>query len=302
MSECRNVIIYVPGIKPKPAADDHRRTLLRCLLEGIRRVAPHTAESLAEHSDRFRLVAWAPLFYDTARDVQLDLPGVERLLRLRAPEERDIREARHWHKRLGRFIYLLSDAFPFLIDYVATDAMKAALHDSLLYFKNQGGVADRIRRLVADALTAAWSEDARILLIAHSLGSVIAFDTLWDLSRRQRSPIQIDTFMTIGSPLGMNFVRHRLLGAREQGASRYPANIRWWLNLSAVGEMTALDRVFADDYRAMTELGLVDGIDDETHLQTYFRGPEGLNVHKCYGYMVNERVAAAVAHWWEQGT
>jgi hypothetical protein len=32
-------------------------------------------------------------------------------------------------------------------------------------------------------------------------------------------------------------------------------------------------------------------------LQTYFRGPDGLNVHKCYGYMANQQTGAALAAW-----
>ena len=287
-------------MKPKPPAEDQRRTLWRCLLEGVRRGAPAVATDLGSQADRFQLVAWTPLFYETVRDLALDLPGVERLLSLPGPEEEDIQEAGHWHKRLGRFIYLLSDAFPFLIDYVATPAMKAALHDSLRYFRNHGGVADQIRRMVAEALRSASDAGSRVLLIAHSLGSVIAFDTLWELSRRTKSNVAVDQFLTIGSPLGMNFVRHRLLGAHERGAGRYPDNIRRWRTLSAVGEMTALDRVFADDYREMVELGLIERISDDVGLQTYFRGSEGLNVHKCYGYMINERVGAAVAEWWQE--
>jgi len=61
--------------------------------------------------------------------------------------------------------------------------------------------------------------------------------------------------------------------------------------------MTALDRTFADDYREMKNLGLIESIIDETNLQTWFRGPDGLNVHKCYGYMANERTGAALAAW-----
>jgi hypothetical protein len=29
-----------------------------------------------------------------------------------------------------------------------------------------------------------------------------------------------------------------------------------------------------------------------------FRGQEGLNAHKCYGYFVNAATGAAIADWW----
>lgn len=296
----RKAIIYVPGMKPKPLPEEHRATLWRCLCEGIRRIDPGAAEKFAAAPEDFRLASWASLFYDEHRPVELDLPGVERLLQLPGPEPEDIDEARHWHKQIGRLIYLVCDAFPILIEYIATSDMKATLVDILRYFKNEKFVASEIRKRVGETILNAWDEGCEILLIGHSLGSVIAYDVLWELSRRQKSDLKIDLFMTIGSPLGLNFVRHRLLAAGERGAFRFPDNIRRWENLSAIGEMTALDRHFANDYSAMIKHKLVESITDHTDLKTYFRGEEGLNVHKCYGYMINEAVSAVVADWWQR--
>jgi hypothetical protein len=120
---------------------------------------------------------------------------------------------------------------------------------------------------------------------------------LWDLSRRQASDVRIDHFVTLGSPLGLKFVRRRMLSSHDREINHYPANIRQWSNLAAVGDLTALDRSFADDYRAMLELGLVESITDHIELMNYFRGPEGLNVHRCYGYMVNQKTGAVISDW-----
>ncbi len=290
-------IVYVPGMKPKPPVEAHEDMLWRCLLNGVNRTDPAVAHDLAQHRDAFCVAPWSRLFYDEETAVEPDLPGIERLLALTEPEDRDVREARHWHKRIGQLIYLLSDKFPFLIDWVVSPDLEEALQETRRYFQDQDGVATRIRQLVADRFLASWAPGSRLLVMAHSLGSVIAFDVLWELSRRAGSDICIDLFMTLGSPLGLNFMRHRMLSAGESGASQYPANIRRWANLSAVGEMTALDRTFADDYREMSDLGLVESITDETRLQTYFRGPDGLNVHKCYGYMANRQTGATLAAW-----
>ena len=105
-------IIYVPGIKPKPPAGEHRAALWRCLLEGVRRADPPAAADIARHPACFSLVSWAHVFYDTQRDIALDEPGIERLLALSGPAERDVREAGSWRKRLKRSLYLLSDAVP----------------------------------------------------------------------------------------------------------------------------------------------------------------------------------------------
>ena len=297
MSNSKDIIIYVPGMKPKPPAEDHRETLWKCILEGVRRADRTAVRSLALHKEVFQLISWTNFFYSEQRDLAPDLPGVERLLRLDGPEARDVREALHWHKRIAQFVYLVSDAFPILIKLVANPDLKATLQDSLRYFRNENGVATEIRKMVSDALEAAWRTGHRIMLIGHSLGSVIAYDVLWELSRRQSSDVHVDHFMTLGSPLGLKFVKRRMLNTRHRETNQYPANIRKWSNLSAVGEMTALDRSFADDYRPMLEQNLVESITDHIELVNYFRGPEGLNVHRCYGYMVNEKTGVVIAEW-----
>jgi hypothetical protein len=50
----------------------------------------------------------------------------------------------------------------------------------------------------------------------------------------------------------------------------------------------------------MLRLGLVAEITDQIDLVNPFRGQEGLNVHKCYGYFVNAVTGAAIADWWRE--
>lgn len=296
-----STIIYVPGIKPKPPAHQHRAQLWRCLLEGARRANPATVPLLAAHPECFELVSWAPLFYRTQRDLALDLPGIERLLRLPAAEERDIREAASWGRRLTQRLYLLSDLIPPLMRLAARSELKITLRDTRRYLDNEDSVALKVRQMVSDALLAAWQAGHRVLLAGHSLGSVIAWDVLWELSHRFAVPYKVDLFLTFGSPLGLRLVSDRLLGSREFGRRRYPTIVHRWVNLSAVGELTALNQRMGDHFGEMSRLGLVESITDDTTLATYFRNGEGLNVHKCYGYMINPILAGTIADWWLAG-
>jgi len=295
------VILYVPGIKPKPPAPIHRENLLRCLLEGLRRTSPDVAAELQARPQCLRIVPWPHLFYPAPSDPGPDAPYIDRMLELPGPEPADLEEARHWHKSALRLTYLLTDAFPFLIDWVVSPRIKETMQDSLRYLRNEGGVGSRVREFVRGALRDAWASDRRVLIIAHSMGSVIAYECLWQLSRQQESPIEIDTLMTLASPLGLNFMRHRILTHKATGAEQYPANIRRWHNLAAVGDLIPLQRRMARDYRQMLELGLVDEIRDDVDLHNYWRGPQGLNVHKCYGYMINPLVCEGIARFWRGG-
>lgn len=297
MSASKDIVIYVPGMKPKPPVEEHRAMLWKCMLEGIRRADRSAEKVLGITSDNLELVGWSHLFYSEQRELALDLPGIERLLRLEGPEARDVREALHWHKRIAQLVYLMSDAFPFLIGFVANPNLKATLQDTQRYFRNERGVATEVRKMVSDALESAFQAGRRIMLMGHSLGSVIAYDVLWEMSRRHSSEVRVDHFVTLGSPLGLKFVKHRMLCTHFPELEQYPSNIRKWTNLSAVGELTALDRTFADDYRPMLDEGLVESITDHIELMNYFRGPEGLNVHRCYGYAANEKTGAVIAEW-----
>ncbi len=103
--------------------------------------------------------------------------------------------------------------------------------------------------------------------------------------------------LTMGSPLGQRYMQKRLKGAGKSGFERYPNNIRRWKNLAAIGDLTALDPVLADDFEEMLALGLLESFEDES-LLTHFRLDGHLNVHAEYGYLVNERTARTISEWW----
>ncbi|NIT56551.1 MAG: hypothetical protein GWN00_10065, partial [Aliifodinibius sp.] len=76
--------------------------------------------------------------------------------------------------------------------------------------------------------------------------------------------------------------------AKLNGRQRYPVNIRRWMNISAVGDLTSLDVELHDDFEDMLNYGLTESIEDHCHdIYNFFRNHEGLNVHRSYGYLVN---------------
>jgi surfactin synthase thioesterase subunit len=147
-------------------------------------------------------------------------------------------------------------------------------------------------------LRAAVEARRPILLIAHSMGSVIAWDSLWQMAHNERDQVRIDLLLTMGSPLGQRFIQRRLQGHQEAGEKRYPDSIHRWVNLSAVGDLTAVDPNLADDFAAMSQHGLVDSIEDYA-LHNYFRLDGDLNVHAEYGYLANSVTAKIIARWWQ---
>jgi len=182
-----------------------------------------------------------------------------------------------------------------LIPHLASERMEVHLRDLRRYERNRDGIADRIRNMLKVPLLAATGSQRPILLMGHSMCSVIAYDSLWELSHDHGNAVQIDLFLTMGSPLGQHFMQKKIKGNDKQGPDRYPSNIRRWKNLTAVGDLTAIDPWLANDFAEMLELGLVDEIDDSEVLN-YYRLKGVLNVHAEYGYLVNEKTAHAVAN------
>lgn len=292
------LIIFVPGKNPKPPAQAHREQLSRCLAEGMRRAESDLSGAFSSHPEWFEILAWTDVFYQRSSDITEELPWIEKLLEIGGPTAKDKRDAHGWRTWLAWIIYSIADRIPALIPLIANPAIRSTIEETLVYFANTDGIGEKIREMLATRLLEAFNDNRPVQIIAHSMGSVIVFDTLWEMSRANVTADKISQLVTIGSPLGLHFVQKRLLGASEKGIRKYPTNIRDWVNISAMGELTALDREFADDYRQMVRLGLLDNIRDyHKSVYNYYRDANGLNVHRSYGYLINPVTGSIVSEW-----
>lgn len=88
----------------------------------------------------------------------------------------------------------------------------------------------KVRIEVANAI----AEHKPDIVIAHSLGSVVAYETLWAYPNQ---PVEL--LITVGSPLAMpHVVRERL----QPTVDKRPPGVRRWVNLADVGDLVALPR------------------------------------------------------------
>lgn len=148
----------------------------------------------------------------------------------------------------------------------------------------------QVRNELASALERHRKKD--ILLIAHSMGSIIAYDVLTQIV----PDIKIHTFMTMGSPLGLPAIMKKIF--KEQGKDfrkekrvATPENIRHaWLNFSDLHDNIAFDYNLSDDYRPNSHgVGPRDFI---VHNDYEYRGNK--NPHKSYGYLRTPEMARAI--------
>jgi glycerophosphoryl diester phosphodiesterase len=295
----RRRIIYVPGKNRKPEPAIHRRQLWRCLLNGVSRVDQTLSERMETDPDCFEMAAWNHTYYGEHVSLEQDIPWIDRAIKRNGASREDIEQASAWSRIATQLMYELGDLFHGLIGWLPDERIRAMVRDTAPYFGNLNGVAEQIRGPVKQQISEACKDGDRVLLIGHSLGSVIAYDALWQLTHVDRSPCSVDLFLTIGSPLGMRYVQKHLLG-RTNGDRTYPSGIHSWENVSAAGDLISLDKTVREDFGQMVDGGLADSIHDHCgRVFNWFRNDEGLNVHRSYGYLVNPVVGRIVTDWWQ---
>lgn len=125
-----------------------------------------------------------------------------------------------------------------------TGVVRGWLRDVHDYLSDFNGLRGKTMAIVSRDL-AAMQNRRPLVLIAHSLGSIVCYDVL-----RTRPDLTVDLFITIGSPLGIDSaVRNRLLGFKKN-ADNVPANIRTWVNFADEDDIVALDETLNDDLAA----------------------------------------------------
>ena len=119
---------------------------------------------------------------------------------------------------------------------------------------------DQARAEVRARVAAAVQPDTRVV-VAHSLGSIVAYDCL-----RAHPDWPVETFVTIGSPLGN---RDLVLAHLDSGPG-WPGGLRRWVNITAPSDQVCAGSQLAGIYDPRVEDLVVDnghrGHDPEPYL------------------------------------
>ncbi|MFD0206089.1 MULTISPECIES: serine peptidase [Saccharothrix] len=92
------------------------------------------------------------------------------------------------------------------------------------------------RKASREAVATTIREHRPSVVLAHSLGSVVAYETLW-----QQDDLEIDLLVTLGSPLAVpHAVFSRLAPAPVDGLGSRPPNVRRWVNIADPGDLVAI--------------------------------------------------------------
>jgi len=182
---------------------------------------------------------------------------------------------------------------------VGQPVIEAYAPDMDEYWNPDSEFGEHIRARMIGPLKRSMNRGDEILVISHSLGSLVAYDTFWKFCHTAEytprySDRKIQTWITLGSPLGDETAKRNLRGARAHGPRKYPDNIRNWINIYAEDDFVSHDGRLRNDYRKMIGYGCIDSIKD-IHIYNLAIRHGSANQHSSAGYLIHPKVSAAVA-------
>ncbi|MFG5119955.1 hypothetical protein [Methylorubrum sp. POS3] len=274
------VIIGIHGLANKPPREEKQKWWRQAIEEGLRRNLGRAPPDVP-----FEFVYWADLRYEapvaSASNREPYYPA-----RGRGPfpspngkppgptlTDRFYRVLEWMQEKTGRLV--VDDV---LIEY--------RLDDLWGYYKDAAFRADARDRLRA---VLERYEGRTLLLAAHSMGGLIAYDVLRLMERQGPLP-RVTHFITMGSPLGLAEIKHRITA--EHGDLRVPAAAARWTHLGDRDDIAIVGTDLAEAYAPNPDgVGVI-----ECPVINAYRRPQGSrNPHKSYGYLRTPEFSRAVA-------
>ncbi|MCZ4693378.1 hypothetical protein DWB61_01690 [Ancylomarina euxinus] len=285
----QQVIIGIHGLGNKAPKFVLEQWWKDSMKEGMLQAKCH--KSLPE----FEMVYWADILYDKPLDRWSDDEDSPYYLNepfQKAPQHEVIEEHTIRQKLNGFISEKLSDIFlnddkTLNYSFITDNILKRHFPDLDAYYKNEteqemsSHVRDQIRERLVQVINK--YKDRQIMILAHSMGTIISYDVLNFLT----PDIKIDTLITMGSPLGLPIVIGKI--AAEQKVrlngkpvlSSPPGISSHWYNLADITDHVALHHKLADDFLC-NETGIhpIDILVNNTYEMNGVRNP-----HKSYGYL-----------------
>ncbi len=115
--------------------------------------------------------------------------------------------------------------------------------------------ADRRKVMEDSVLERLAAGGGPFVVIGHSQGSMIAYDVL---SRFKKADLDVDLFVTIGSPLGIQEVQDQIKKITGQKKLAVPECVRAWLNVADPLDPVALKKRLAGEYQPTGGVAIAD--------------------------------------------
>ena len=284
----RNVVIGIHGIGNKPPAKVLKSWWEKSIYEGLRKY------NYPVHKFRFELVYWADLLHDeplepavTNRDdpkfmAEKYLPESQPVIKPIGFRQKAIEYLENYYDRL-----IVKGILSLDNDKITELFIHRHMKDLESYFEQKYVEVNGQKLLVKYAIikrllnTLKKYRRKKIFLIAHSMGSIITQDALIE----SQCDVEIDTLVSIGSPLAQNYVIDKYQDEfKNASVNKFviPENIKSrWLNLADLEDQVAINHNLAKYYsKNSSGIEIVDKIVKNNYNYDGISNP-----HKSFGYL-----------------
>lgn len=286
-----NVIIGIHGLGNKPPKDILKYWWEQAMIEGLK------TNNYTSSLPKFEMVYWADILYDQALDPKekdTDSPVFLNEKYAEANPNFEV-EDHSTRKKVVKFLsqqlnrVLLNHDLSLNYSYITDAIVSKYFKDLEVYYSDESILKNdhlvKTKDLINNRLIQVLEKykNHNIMLISHSMGSIIAFDVLNFLTPH----IPINTFVTIGSPLGLPIVIGKIAAEQKQrkiteNLMATPASVsKNWFNFSDILDKVAFNYKLDDDFSENS-----NGIKPIDFLVTNNYEINGeKNPHKSFGYL-----------------
>jgi len=284
------VIIAIHGLGNKPPKEQLLQWGKMAIKEGLQ-----LKGVTIKNPPKFELVYWADLLYDRPQTIDepdknspyfLDEVYTSTPKRYKFESHEFRKYFLDFFKKIVYKIFLNKD-YHLRYAFISQKLIHNYFHDLEVFFEENDDKSNitsnlkaRIIKRLNDVLEK-YSND-EILLIAHSMGTIITFHVLSSINPK----IKIKTLVTIGAPLGAPFVISRIAKHLEKihgvRTPQTPECIQEnWFNFSDIRDQIALDYKLSDDFDANSHgVKCIDKLVTNNYVMNGVANP-----HKSYGYL-----------------
>lgn len=310
MDLSRYKIIFIHGLASKPPEKELLALWRRCLIKNIGFYDHALAADMeAQANDLFHMAFWANVIPNHIEDNpgELDKP-ISDVMKVREERGNDFhvpsgmaKIKEFWKKRGLDIVDLVGNILS-----IKDDVAKKKLLELRLYWDDQY-IADKIRLKLEKLLNRALTEQCKVALIGHSMGTFVAYDVLWRFSHHRDAQDmwgrRMRLFVTMGSPLGDKIIQDLMLGKRYGYTEKEGLlmNVEYWVNFAALGDIVCHDQTLTDDFKNMKNDNYLKDFRDYRNLFNPYRNRQGgLNPHKSYGYLLQPKLAKTMLRFFEK--
>lgn len=283
------IVIGIHGLGNKPPKETLEKWWKQAIIDGLKNY------NYPEVKFNFELVYWADILHP--EPLSFNETDKENPLYLSEPYSSEkfagANEPQSFRKKAIDYLekysdkILLNGVMSLKLPRLTELFIHRHLRDLEIYYSssviNHNGKKHPVREVIITRLTDVLKKhrDKKIFLIAHSMGSIIAHDALIDYV----PDIDIDTLVTIGSPLAQKYHIKKIQTEHNYGSNNkliVPNNVcRYWYNLSDLEDQIAVNHNLSDLYKSGSKSVTVN----DMIVKNKFISDGLVNPHKSYGYL-----------------